>query len=300
MYDVLILGGGPAGYTAALYVVRAGYKTAVIEKLSPGGQMNLTNIIENYPGFAEGIDGFSLGMAIQAGAEKFGAESLYDEAVRVDLTGAVKWVETASGEKYEARAVILATGADHRKLGIAGEAEFAGKGVGYCAHCDGMLYRGKEVVVIGGGESAVGDAIYLSGICPHVTLIHRRDRLRASKIAQAALLTRTNVTVLYDTVPVEIRGEGKVSGLVLKTGEEMKEIAAAGVFISIGRDPNTALFAGQVALDGGGYVMAGEDTVTSVPGVFAVGDLRTKPLRQVVTATADGAVAADRAAAYLV
>ncbi len=300
IYDTVILGGGPAGYSAALYAARAGLDTLVVERLSAGGQMALTDKIDNYPGFDEGIDGFELGMRMQAGAERFGAETAYGEVQAVSLAGAVKEIVTDAG-KYLAKTVILATGANPRPLGLANEEALVGRGVHYCAHCDGRFYRGKTVAVVGGGNSAVSDALYLSHLAERVLLIHRRDTLRATRIYHDPLLARENVEFLWDSEVSEILEAGRVNGIRVrnrKTGaEEVREVD--GLFISIGRDPVSALFAGQVELDRSGYVVANESTKTSLSGVFAAGDLRTKALRQVVTAAADGAVAAHFAEQYL-
>ena len=267
IYDVAVLGGGPGGYTAALYCARAGLSTVVLEKLSPGGQMATTSNVENYPGFAEGVDGFDLAMQMKDGAERFGVETLFADATAVALEGGVKTITTSSGER-RARTVILATGADPRPLGVPHEDELRGRGVAYCATCDGMLYRGKTVVVVGGGNSAAEDALFLSRVCKKVYLVHR-----------GAVLTGVVL-------------EGVESG-------NRSELACDGVFIAVGRIPNTGLFHGVLEMDAAGYLIADETTRTALPGVFAVGDVRTKPLRQIITAAADGAVASKYAEAYL-
>ncbi len=300
IHDMIILGGGPAGYSAALYAARAGLDTLVIERLSAGGQLALTDKIDNYPGFDEGIDGFELGMKMQAGAERFGAVTAYGEVRRVSLAGEIKEIETDTGS-YRTRSVILATGANPRPLGLVNEQSLVGKGVHYCAHCDGRFYRGKTVVVVGGGNSAVSDALYLSHLASRVLLVHRRDTLRATKIYHEPLMARENVEFCWDSEIAEILEDGRVVGVRIrnkKTGE-VREHAVDGVFISIGRDPVSSLYAEQVEIDRLGYVVADETTKTSLPGVFAVGDLRTKALRQVVTAAADGAVAAHFAEQFL-
>ena len=300
IYDCVIVGGGPAGYTAALYAVRAGLRTLVLEKFSAGGQMTETPLIENYPGLPDGIDGFSLGESMKVGAERFGAETRQTEVLSMALTEDVKRIVTDSGEVL-ARTVILAMGAVHRHLGVAHEETLIGRGVGYCAACDGMLYRGKTVAVVGGGNSAVSDALLLSKLCQRVYLIHRRDSLRASKIYHEPLSRVENVEFLWDSRVSELLFEKKLSGIRLenlKSGEET-ELSVDGLFISIGRSPATDLVRGQVALDENGYILAGEDTKTNVPGVFAAGDIRTKALRQIVTAASDGAVAAHYAEEYL-
>ena len=288
IYDVIVIGGGPGGYTAALYAVRAGLDTLVLEKLSAGGQMAQTTQIDNYPGFEEGIDGFSLGEKMQLGV--YGAQ----------LTGEVKTIETSEGT-FLGRTVILATGANPRPLGIAGEQALAGRGVHYCASCDGMAYRDKTVAVIGGGNSAAADAMLLSRIAKKVLLIHRGDSLQATKIYHEPLLNTANVEVHWNSTVSELLHGDRLTGIRLKdtaTGAET-ELPCDGVFISIGRVPATERFQQELELDSAGYVRADESTRTNLPGVFAVGDVRTKALRQVVTAVADGAVAAHYAETYL-
>ena len=301
IYDTLIIGGGPAGYTAALYAARAGLDTAVIERMSPGGQMGLTDIIDNYPGFPEGVDGFTLGMHMQTQAERFGAKTLYGDVVEVDFTTpSVKTVKTASGT-YSARTVIIATGANPRELGLPNEGALTGKGVHYCAHCDGRFYKGKTVAVVGGGNSAVSDALYLSRVTEKVYVIHRRDTLRATKIYHEPLMKAENVEFLWNSTVTEILSDGRVTGVRVRNladGSE-REIPFSGLFVSIGRKPATDFLNDVLELDSYGYIIADESTRTSVPGVFAVGDVRTKALRQVVTAVADGATAIHYAEEYL-
>lgn len=300
IYDVIVIGGGPGGYTAALYAVRAGLDTLVLEKLSAGGQMAQTTQIDNYPGFEEGIDGFSLGEKMQLGAERFGAKTELAEVYGAQLTGKVKTIETSEGT-FLGRTVILATGANPRPLGIAGEQALAGRGVHYCASCDGMAYRDKTVAVIGGGNSAAADAMLLSRIAKKVLLIHRGDSLQATKIYHEPLLNTANVEVHWNSTVSELLHGDRLTGIRLKdtaTGAET-ELPCDGVFISIGRVPATERFQQELELDSAGYVRADESTRTNLPGVFAVGDVRTKALRQVVTAVADGAVAAHYAETYL-
>ena len=300
IYDVIIIGGGPAGYTAALYCARAGLDTVILEKLSAGGQMATTAQIDNYPGFEEGIDGFELAQKMQQQAERFGAKSELSEVQSVQLKGEIKEIITDSG-RIKGKTVIIATGANPRKMGIDKEDALVGRGVGYCAHCDGMFYRGKTVAVVGGGNTAAADAMLLSRICETVHLIHRRDTLRATKIYHEPLMQTDNVLFHWNSKVVDLTEDGKVSGIVLeniKTGER-ETVAVDGVFVSIGRQPATELFEGQLDLDEAGYIVADETTKTSVAGVFAVGDVRQKALRQVVTAVADGAVAAHYADEYL-
>ncbi len=300
MYDCVIVGGGPAGYTAALYAVRAGLSALVLEKFSAGGQMTETPMIENYPGFEEGIDGFTLGEKMKGNAERFGAQTRQTEVLSVSLSESPKRIVTDSGEVF-GKTVILAMGAVHRHLGVEHEQELIGRGVGYCAACDGMLYRGKTVAVVGGGNSAVSDALLLSKLCQKVYLIHRRDSLRASKIYHEPLSRAENVELLWDSRVSELLFDKKLEGARienLKSGN-VTDLPLDGLFISIGRSPATELVAGQVELDGQGYILADETTKTNLPGVFAAGDVRTKALRQIVTAAADGAVAAHYAEEYL-
>lgn len=298
-YDVAVIGGGPAGYTAALYAARAGLRTVVFERMAAGGQMTETQEIDNYPGFDAGVDGFTLGEKMKAGAERFGAVTVRAEVQSLTLAPPRRIV-TDVGE-YFAKAIILATGADHRRLGLPSEERLRGSGVGYCAACDGMLFRNKTVAVVGGGNSAAADALLLSKLCKKVYVIHRRGALRAERVYHEPLYRAENVEFVWDTTVEEILGDARVSGVRLKNvkTKDARELPLDGVFISIGREPRTALFADQVALTEDGYADAGEDTRTSVPGVFAVGDVRKKPFRQIVTAAADGAVAAHFAEEYL-
>ena len=300
IYDTIIIGGGPAGYTAALYAARAGLDTLVVEKMGPGGQMALTDIIDNYPGFDEGIDGISLGMKMQAGAERFGAQTVYAEVLSVSFDEKIKRIVTTDGELF-ARTVIIATGADPRKLGIEGEDSLLGRGLHYCAHCDGRFYKDKTVMVVGGGNSAASDALYLSHLAKKVIVVHRRDSLRATKIYHEPLMKADNIEFMWDSAVEQYIVDGKLVGAMVKNlkSGELCDVYFDGLFVSIGRKPSTALFASVLRLDGAGYIVAGEDTRTSVDGVFAAGDVRTKTLRQVVTAVSDGAVAADGAEQYI-
>lgn len=300
VYDMIVVGGGPGGYTAALYAARSGLDTLVLEKLSAGGQMALTEAIDNYPGFEEGIDGFTLAEKMQRQAERFGAKSEYAEVERVDLAASPKVLETSAGVFY-GRTVVLATGAGPRELGLANEAALTGRGVAYCAACDGMRYRGRTVVVVGGGNSAAGDALALSRVAKKVILVHRRDSLRATKVYHEPLMRAENIEFRWNSAVTELLGGDWLTGVRLRdlrTGEET-QLDCDGVFISVGRKPATELVQGQLELDRGGYIVADETTKTSLPGVYAVGDVRTKPLRQVVTAVADGAMAVHMAEEYL-
>ena len=299
LYDMIVIGGGAAGYTAALYGARSGLSVLVLEKFAPGGQMTGTDRIDNYPGFPEGISGYELGENIQKCALRFGAENEFAEVKEAELTGTIKKVKTRRKE-YQARTVVIATGAYPRKTGTLGEEELAGRGVAYCATCDGMFYKDKTVAVCGGGNSAVEDALYLSRICRKVYLIHRRDALRAAKIYQDAL-ERSSIEPVWNSRITEFLSDGKLTGVKLAdvlTGEE-RELALDGLFVAIGRVPDTKIFEGQIDMDETGYILADETTRTSIPGVFAAGDVRTKHLRQVITAAADGAMAAWSAEQYL-
>ena len=300
IYDMIVVGGGPGGYTAALYAARAGLDTVVLEKLSAGGQMALTEQIDNYPGFEDGIDGFSLGEKMKRGTERFGVETKLTEVLSLDLSGTVKKAETSEGPLF-ARTIVLATGAGPRELGVESEQELIGKGVNYCAACDGMFYKNKTVVIAGGGNTAAADALILSRICKKVIVVHRRDTLRATKIYHEPLMKAENVEFRWDSEIIELLHDEKVIGIRLrnvKTGEETT-LACDGVFVSIGRKPSSELVKDQVAVDPAGYIIADESTRTNIPGVFAVGDVRTKALRQVVTAVADGATAVHYAEEYL-
>ena len=300
VFDTIIIGGGPGGYTAALYAARAGFSALVLEKLSAGGQMATTDQIDNYPGFPQGVNGFELALEMQKGAQRFGAQTELAEVLQVDLRGPMKEVVTQK-ETYRAPTVVLATGASPRELGLPGERELRGRGVSYCATCDGMFYRGKTVAVVGGGNTAAADVLYLSRLCEKVYLIHRRDQLRASRVYLEPLKQAENVEILWDSQVTELLYGETLTGIKVrnkKTGE-VKELSLDGLFLAVGQLPNTQLFQGQVELDAAGYVVADETTRTNLPGVFAVGDLRQKPLRQVVTAAADGAVAAHFLEEYL-
>ena len=300
LYDMIIVGGGPGGYTAALYAARAGLSVLIAERLSPGGQMNLTGQIDNYPGFADGVEGFQLSMDMHRQAERFGAKTQYTDVVRLELETNPKEVHTVDGVFY-AKTVVVATGANPRPLGVEGEWELMGRGLGYCAHCDGGFYRGKTVAVVGGGNSAVAEALYLSRIAKEVILIHRRDNLRATPIYLKPLQEAANIHIVWNSQVETFLQEDVLKGVRVKnvkTGE-VSELACDGLFVSIGRQPATELVKDRLTLDEGGYIMAGEDTKTNLPGVFAVGDVRSKALRQIVTAVADGAVAAHMAEIYL-
>lgn len=300
IYDVIVLGGGPAGYTAALYAVRAGLTTLVIERALPGGQMTQTAQIDNYPGFEDTIEGFILGGKMQTGAERFGTETLQADVQAVKLEGEIKILETTAGT-IEGRTVIIATGANHKHLGLENEEKLIGRGISYCATCDGMFFRNRTVAVIGGGNSAAVAALMLARIANKVYLIHRRDELRATKIYHEQLENDENIEIKWNSSVKELKAGISLTGAVLEntvTGET-EEIQLDGMFVSVGEAPVTELFKEQLELDDVGYIIADETTKTSIPGVFAAGDVRTKALRQIVTAASDGAVAAYFAEDYL-
>ena len=300
IYDVVVIGGGPGGYTAALYATRAGFSALVLEKLAAGGQMALTHQIDNYPGFPVGVDGFTLGQSMKEQAENFGAQTRFTEVTQAQLHRSPKVITTDAGEIL-AKTVVIATGANPRKLGLENEEALTGKGVHYCAACDGMFYRGKTVAVIGGGDSAVADALILSRIAKKVYLIHRRDTLRATKIYNASLEEAENIEILWNSQVTKLMADGKLNGIIVQnhlTCESM-QLDLDGVFISVGRQPATEVFQKELDMDENGYLIAGESTDTNIAGVYAVGDVRTKLTRQVVTAVADGANAVHQIEEYL-
>ena len=300
MYDIIIIGSGPAGLAAAIYGQRARLSTLMIEKqLMSGGQIVNTPDVDNYPGLP-GVGGFELGSKFRAHADAMGIEAVTAEVTSVELSGETKRVVTDE-KTYEGKTVVIATGATHRKLGVPGEERLTGAGVSYCATCDGAFFRGKEVAVIGGGDVALEDALFLARISSRVYLIHRRDAFRGAKSLQEKVFAAENITVIWNTVVEEVKGENRVEALALRNTvtKETDSLPVFGVFVAVGIQPNTELFGGQVELDKGGYVCAKEEGATSVPGVFAAGDVRTKMLRQVVTAASDGANAVFSAEHYL-
>lgn len=300
IYDMVIIGGGPGGYTAALYAARAGLKTIVLEKLSAGGQMALTSQIDNYPGFEDGVDGWELAEKMRQQAERFGAQTELAEVTALRLDLKIKEIETSEGLFY-GKTVVIATGANPRELGVPGEKALVGRGISYCASCDGMFYKGKTVVIVGGGNTAAADAMILSRIAQKVILVHRRDTLRATKIYHEPLKNAPNVEFRWNSTVSALLHDGKLTGVKLRdvnTGEE-SVLECDGVFVCIGRAPATDLVRAQLTLDPSGYILADETTRTNLPGVFAVGDVRTKALRQVVTAVADGAMAVHCGEEYL-
>lgn len=300
MYDLIIIGSGPAGLSAAVYGVRAGLKVLVLEQHPmSGGQVLNTYEVDNYLGLP-GISGFDMGQAFRAHADKLGVEFVEARVKEIVDNGEYKTLRTRKAD-YEARAVIIATGAQHAHLEVPGEEELSGMGVSYCATCDGAFFKGRTVAVVGGGDVALEDAIYLARTCEKVYLIHRRDELRGAMVLQEELKTLPNVEILYSHTVQEIRGEDNVESLLLqdvKTGAE-KELAVNGIFIAVGIHPSTELVKELVSCNEGGYVLAGEDGATDCAGIYVAGDIRKKPLRQIVTAVADGANAAVAAAEYV-
>ncbi len=311
-YDIAIIGGGPAGLTAALYARRAGYSAIILEEVAAGGQLAKTDFIENYPGFQEGVEGWKLAFEMEAQAKHFGAMIKNGKVVKLVDNQDFKEVHLSDGTILKALTVIVASGARPRLLCIEGESEFAGQGVSYCATCDGNFFKGKDVAVIGGGNTAVEDALYLSKICNKVYLVHRRDQLRATKIYHERLMEAENVELVWNAIPLEIQGETSIHE---KTKREIKSVSTlqiedvhtketrslevSGVFVAIGMIPNSELAKGAVDINEYGYIVAGEDTCTSVKGIYAAGDVRTKGLRQVVSAVSDGAIAAEKATELL-
>ena len=301
MYDVFVIGAGPAGLTAAIYAARSGLSVAVVEKQVPGGQIAYTHHLENYPGFAEGISGGEFSQQMREQAQRFGAEVISDEIQSVCLQGAQKSAQGRAGE-YQARAVILAMGAAPRKLGLAGEEQMVGAGISYCATCDGAFFRGRDAIVIGGGDTAFEDALYLADIAKSVTLVHRRNEFRAQEYLIGKAKEKENLSMLLGYRPAALEGDAMgFEAVVLEHAEtgEQKRLPADGLFVAIGRIPDTGILQGQMTLDAAGYLLAGEDTKTEIAGVFAAGDVRAKSLRQVATAVSDGAVAAEQAREYL-
>ncbi|MDR2192699.1 MAG: thioredoxin-disulfide reductase [Endomicrobium sp.] len=297
MYDVVIIGGGPSGLTAAIYASRAGLNALIIEKAGCGGQMAITDALENYPGFSS-VNGFELASKLEEQARNFGAAIIYEEVVEIS-DGAVKKVKTV-GAQYETKTIIIASGTNAKKLGAAGEENFIGRGVSFCAVCDAPFYKNKTVAVVGGGDSAIQEAIYLSKFASSVFVLHRRDKLRAAKSLQNKMLSHQNISVIYDVAPEEICGKEKIEKFIIsnvKTGEKT-DLKVDGIFVFIGLTPNSA-FLQYVALDENGYIIADENMKTNIAGIFACGDVRKKHLRQVVTAASDGAQAAVSALDYI-
>ncbi|NLN34645.1 MAG: thioredoxin-disulfide reductase [Candidatus Cloacimonetes bacterium] len=300
-YDVIIIGAGPAGLSAAIYSARGGLKTAIFEKALVGGQINVTDEVENYPGFEEPLSGFELTAKMHAQAERFGARFIEEEITAMGMEGLCKVIETDSG-KYRAKSVIICTGAHPRRLNIPGEERLTGRGVSYCATCDGALYRDKVVAVVGGGDSAIEEGIFLSRFARKVIVIHRRDELRAQKIIQDRAFKNPKMEFIWDTVVQEIHGEERVGQLELvnRKSKEISMLPVDGVFIYVGILPNNELLESRIELDSAGFVLTDDHMHTNIPGIYAAGDLRHTVLRQVVTATSDGAVAAWSAEKWII
>ena len=300
IYDIAILGAGPAGISAAIYAARGKMKTIWLDsQFVQGGQIVNTYEVDNYPGLP-GISGMDLGEAMGAHAQKLGISPVREKVLSVENTQTEKIIRTKKHE-YRAKTLLIACGAGHRTLGIPGEEELSGMGVSYCATCDGAFFKDRTVVVVGGGNMAVEDALFLSGVCKKVYLVHRRQQLRAEQVLQDALLQSEKVEIIWNCVPVEIEGTEQVTGLRIRNVEDKQEsvLKTDGVFIAIGMSPNTEKFRSIAALDESGYIIAGEEGITQTPGVFAAGDIRTKALRQVVTAVSDGANAVISAQRFL-
>jgi thioredoxin reductase (NADPH) len=299
-YEVIIIGGGPAGLTAGLYTSRSRLRTLLIESSIFGGQITTTELIENYPGFPQGITGAELGQLMEEQARRFGLEMVNQEALEVKLEGEKKVVRTHEAD-YEAEVLIVSSGTEYRRLGIPGEEEFVGKGVSFCATCDGAFFQDSRIVVVGGGDSALTEALFLTKFAKEVTIIHRRDALRATKIYQERTFANPKIKFLWNSVMQEIKGDKMVQSILVrnvKTGE-VKEFETEGVFLFVGIVPRTQFLKGLVQMDEGGYVLTNEDCETSVKGIFAAGDCRKKLLRQITTAVGDGATAASAAEKYL-
>ncbi len=300
MKDMIIAGAGPAGLTAALYAARAGLDVLVLERVFAGGQIARAHLVENYPGFPEGISGVELGLKLKEQAEKHGAQIETSEVSEFRLSENEKLLVTAGGE-YSAKTVVLAMGARYKSLGLRSEKKYVGRGVSYCATCDGAFFRGKEVAVIGGGNTALEDALYLTGFCSRIYVVHRRDALRGEAALQKSALASDKIEFLWNSELDEVLGAEAVTGMRVRSSktDEKREISLSGVFVAIGQQPETSALAGVVDMDDAGYILADSAMRTSVPGVFAAGDIVQKSLRQVVTACSDGAVAVHSAQSYL-
>ena len=300
IFEVIIIGGGPGGLTAGLYTSRARLSTLLIESALYGGQMTTTELIDNYPGFPQGVTGDELSRLMEEQAKKFGMETVTEEVVKVSLEGDMKVVQT-NESAYRCEALIICTGTEYRKLGVPGEKEFVGKGVSYCATCDGAFFKDSQIVVVGGGDSALTEALFLTKFAKELTIIHRRDALRGTKIYQERVFANPKIKLLWNSVIQEIKGDSIVQSILVKnvkTGE-ITELKTEGVFLFVGLSPRTQFLKGLVNLDEAGYIITDENGETSVRGVFAAGDCRKKMLRQVATAVGDGATAAFAAEKYL-
>jgi thioredoxin reductase (NADPH) len=300
IYEVIIIGGGPGGLTAGLYTSRARLSTLLIESALVGGQMTTTESIENYPGFPQGVTGDELSRRMEEQAKRFGMETVPQEVVKVSLEGDMKVVQTYEST-YRCDALIISTGTEYRKLGVPGEKEFAGKGVSYCATCDGAFFRDSQIVVVGGGDSALTEALFLTKFVKELTIVHRRDALRGTKIYQERALANPKIKFLWNSIVQEIKGDSMVRSIIVKnvkTGE-IKEFETEGAFLFVGLVPRTQFLKGIVQMDEGGYILTNEHCETSAKGIFAVGDCRKKLLRQIATAVGDGATAAFAAEKFL-
>lgn len=298
MKDVLIIGAGPAGLTAAIYACRAGLSVGIVEKNIYGGQTAIIDMIENYPGFKK-ISGFEFSTVLHDQVESLGAEFIFNQVNEVDFNGVEKTLVMEDGKTYSASTIIVANGLKRRKLGCRGEDKLLGKGVSYCATCDGAFFKDKVVVVVGGGNTAIEDSLYLSNICKKVILVVRKDHFRAEKTLSDAVFNKSNIDVKFNTNVKEILGEKVVNEVILNCEEAEESISVDGVFIAVGYQPDNEMFRNKIDMNTSGYFVAGEDCITNVPGVFVAGDCRIKPLRQIATAVSDGAVAGNAAASYV-
>jgi thioredoxin reductase (NADPH) len=302
IYDVIIVGGGPSGMSAAIYASRARLKTLLIEKAGCGGQIAITDHLENYPGFEEGINGFELAMKMEKQARTFGCEITYGEASFIETDDAIKKVILSDKKEYFTKTIIIASGANFRKLGVEGEQEFIGKGVSYCATCDGPFFRNKEIAVVGGGDSALQEALYLTKFATKVNLIHRRDQFRAAKILQEKVFAEPKINIIFDSVVEKISGSLSVEQVILKNVKNniSSPLNVNGVFVFVGWLPNTKFLENtKIKLNEAGYIVTDDNMNTSIEGIFACGDVRQKILRQVVTAAGDGAIAAISAQHFI-
>ena len=302
IYDVVIVGGGPSGMSAAIYASRARLKTLLIEKAGCGGQIAITDHLENYPGFEEGINGFELAMKMEKQARTFGCEIVYGEAASIETEDAIKKVVLSDNKEYFTKTIIIASGANFKKLAVEGEQEFIGKGVSYCATCDGPFFRNKEIAVVGGGDSALQEALYLTKFATKVNLIHRRDQFRAAKILQEKVFAEPKINIIFDSVVEKISGNLTVEQITLKNVKNniSSQLAVNGIFVFVGWLPNTKFLNNTaIKLNEAGYIITDDNMNTSVQGIFACGDVRQKILRQVVTAAGDGAIAAISAQHFI-
>jgi len=301
LYDVIIVGGGPAGLTAGIYSSRAGLKTLLVEKAIVGGQITITEFVENYPGFEEGISGIDLSQKMQQQAKKFGTEIIQGTVINISVHDKIKKVTLEDNQELETKTIIIATGAHPKSLGVEGEERFKGSGVSYCATCDGAFYKGEKVAVIGGGDSAIEEAIFLTKFAEMVYIVHRRAELRAAKILQERAFSNPKIKIIWDSIVTKIEGSDSVRAVRIKNVRTQEEstIDVQGVFIFVGYNPNTELFGSLLKLDKDNYIITDERMTTSIAGIFAAGDVRARPLKQIVTAVGDGAIAAVSAERYI-